>query len=55
MFRVDRIIEINAGENCENIRLEESDQQFESHQRHRDSKRDDCAEPSENNALRLAW
>ena len=48
MSRVDRIVEINAGENCENVGLEEGDQQFESHQRHRHSKRDDCAEPSKN-------
>ena len=48
MSSVDRIVDINAGENCENVRLEEGDQQFESHQRHRHSKRDDCAEPSKN-------
>src|SRR4029450_8554996 len=48
MSRVDRIVKINAGENCENVRLEEGDQQFESHQRHRHSERDDPAEPSKN-------
>src|SRR5215831_9706402 len=47
MARMNRIVEIDAGENGEYVRLQDGHQKFKSHERHRHSERKDRAEQAD--------
>ena len=47
MARVNRIVEIDASENCEDVSLQECNQQLERGERDRETERQDRAKPTE--------